>query len=201
MKRGTEKKAKKEGTALLILIYLLYLLLCMPIIFDARASLNGVQCAAEATVAAGAVSVGVQGVLAPAPGGTLPRFVPRYGSVKRRKLSRRTAKLKPMLQMLLDCAHWQHLEVIVRLGTDQADRTAVLCGAVRAAVEGITAMGRHIPPLVLHVQPDFASPCFAMTARCIFFVRAGDIMFAAVRAAVKKTRKEGLKWISIPSRA
>ena len=49
--------------------------------------------------------------------------------------------------------------------------------------------------------PVFGVPCFSPTAGGIRSDEDGDIIFAALTAALKKSGKEGFDWKSIPLRA
>ncbi|HIS94790.1 MAG TPA: hypothetical protein IAC19_03355 [Candidatus Ventricola gallistercoris] len=188
------------------LIYLLYLFLCLPLTVRAGVGINGVQSSVRASVSMLMVEAHFDGVIEHGGGAALPHVIPRYaqmpkqkGSVRERLRMARVAK--PYLRAAMEAAQWQQLEIDMRVGLEEAWETAVAAGAARALVfSALSGLG-CVPPCDLRIEPDFRAPCLVLNARCIFFVRAGDIMLAVIRNAVKKTQKEGLKWSSIPSRA
>lgn len=189
-----------------VLIYLLYLLLCVPLTVRAGVGINGVQSSVRASVSALVLEAHFDGVIEHGAGRVTPHLTPRYAQTPRKRTEVR-ARLRayraarPYLRAVMDAAHWQLLEIDMRVGLEEAWGTAVAAGAVRALVFSVLGGLGRIPPCDLRIEPDFRAPCLVLTARCIFFVRAGDIMLAVIRNAVKKTQKEGLKWSSIPSRA
>lgn len=187
-----------------VAVYILYLLLCLPVTVRAALGVNDVQSTVRLSVGALLAQADFEGVLERR--GTLAlRLKPRYGGGKGAGLPglrRGTIRAaRPFVRAVLDAASWQTLEIRLRLGLEEAWSTAVAAGAVRALARALLAGLRRAPPCDLRVDADFRAPCMVMTARCIFSVRAGDIMLAAVKTAVKKTQKEGVAWISIPSRA
>ena len=49
--------------------------------------------------------------------------------------------------------------------------------------------------------PVFGEPCFSLAVEGIFSAALGDVMYAALRATLKKSGKEGFGWKSIPLKA
>lgn len=196
------EKGQKGIFPVLLAVYIVYLLLCVPITVRASVGVNDVQSAARASVHALLVGASFDGVAVRRDGGLVWRLAPRYGGG--RTDGGRIRKIKaarPFAAAILRAAHWRRLEVRMRVGTQEAWSTALAAGSARALALALLAQMRHLPPCDLRVDADFRSPCMVLTARCIFSVRAGDIMLAVLKTAVKKTQKEGFKWISIPSKA
>lgn len=189
-----------------VLIYLLYLLLCVPLTVRAGVGINGVQSSVCASISVLMAEAHFDGVIEHGSGVVLPRVTPRYAQMPKPKGSARdrlraARSAMPYLRAAMEAAQWQQLEIDMRVGLEEAWETAVAAGAARALVfSALSGLG-CVPPCDLRIEPDFRAPCLVLNARCIFFVRAGDIMLAVIRNAVKKTQKEGLKWSSIPSRA
>lgn len=189
-----------------VLIYLLYLLLCVPLTVRAGVGINGVQSSVCASISVLMAEAHFDGVIEHGSGAVLPHVTPRYAQMPKPKGSARdrlraARAAMPYLRAVMKAAHWQQLEIDMRVGLEEAWGTAVAAGAARALVFSVLSGLGVVPPCDLRIEPDFRAPCLVLNARCIFFVRAGDIMLAVIRNAVKKTQKEGLKWSSIPSRA
>ena len=113
-----------------------------------------------------------------------------------------TAKcMKPLLQAALRALRWGQADVQVHIGLDGAAQTAMCAGAVYGGLSALmTSLGLGRVGRV-RVVPAFGGRKLEGAARCIFSFALGEIIFAVALAAVKKTRKEGLKWLSIPLRA
>ena len=88
-----------------------------------------------------------------------------------------------------------------RLGFEDAAETAVAAGCLRALLQALRAGIGSDAPCELRITPDFGGVGLVAHARCIFSCQAGDIMFAVIKTAVRKTRREGFGWKSIPLRA
>ena len=104
------------------------------------------------------------------------------------------------ISMLRRAARIGSLDANARVGTGDAMHTALAAGALQSALlAALCALGARQDAHV-RVTPDFAAPCLALHASCIFSVTAGDIILSAAASARRKKRKEGLRWSSIPSR-
>ena len=127
----------------------------------------------------------------------------RYG---RRTLNERTLRANAAslrrhgwaIRAALGCVRWGQLDVYLRVGTDEAWRTALLAGAARSLAASLTAVSDGRMPVDVRVDAAFDEPCFLLTARCIFSAMPGDVLFAVARAAVKKTQSAGFGWLSVP---
>ena len=111
---------------------------------------------------------------------------------------------RPQLASAPNMAAFNRLEQITlraRLGFEDAAWTAVAAGSIRALVLALRACLSSDAPCVLRITPDFGGVGLVAHARCIFSCQAGDIMFAVIKTAVRKTRREGFGWKSIPLRA
>ncbi len=177
---------------------IVYLLLCAPVTVRLVLSFNDIQSAARACVSALFLDADLEGLM-----------VRKSGTIhlKSRKkpemqLTRQQIGMaKPLFAEVMRAAHWEKMELRIRIGTGNAATTALAAGSVRAAGLSVLSCVKNRPPCDFRVEPVFKTPCVLIYARCIFFVRAGDIMIAAVKTAVKKMQKEGFKWINIPSKA
>lgn len=107
----------------------------------------------------------------------------------------------PYAIAVLRAVCFEHLGLDVRLGLGEACSTALAAGTAKAGVSALFSFLNPGAPCDLRIEPDFQSSCFLLSARCIFSACPGDIMFAVLKAAVKKSRKEGFGWKSIPLRA
>lgn len=188
----------------MLLVFLLYLLLSLRVTVRLSAGIGAQQSAVSASVGALGLWVRYEGVIVLE--GAKPHVQPRYGSKKRKgkKLKQRLDRCKrlwPWLRALVPCLDFARCDLLLRIGLGQADETAVAAGALRAAISALAASLPAAPPLRLHVQADFERPAFLGVGHCIFSFALGDIMFAAARFALRKTRREGFGWISIPLRA
>ena len=106
-----------------------------------------------------------------------------------------------LIRSLVKTVRWGHTQLRMRVGTQDAALTAMAAGAVRSCASAFQAMAGQRFPCEIRVEADFHKPCFVLAGRCIFSLVPGDIMFAVARAAVKKTQREGFKWLSIPLKA
>ena len=77
----------------------------------------------------------------------------------------------------------------------------MIAGAARSLAASLLAVSGGRIPCDVRVEAAFDEPCFLLAARCIFSAAPGDIMFAVIKTAVRKTRREGFGWKSIPLRA
>lgn len=190
----------------MMLVALIYLLLCMPVTVRASVGLSDAQNAVQTSVFALGVGMRFDGVIEKRADGLALHLTPRYGERKRKRHERMRSlsslkKAKPFLVAAMNEVEFTRLDLHMRLGMEEAWSTAVTAGAIRAAAASLLSCLQNVPPCDLRVEADFRAPCFLLTAHCIFSAMPGDIMFAVIKTAVKKTRKEGFKWISIPSRA
>lgn len=104
------------------------------------------------------------------------------------KSSWKTAFL--LAKSVFDAAHWQEIRLHIRIGTEEAWSTAVAAGMARATLCGMLAGLGRARQSDICIEPDFASQGLTAACRCIFFLRVGDIMFAAAKAAVKRRGKK-----------
>lgn len=165
---------------------LLYLALCTHVQVDVRLEANGKTPVLHTVYRAWGVSVYVS-----SQGGKLPQ------RRKIQKLSRFSFLVRAALRTL----RIGQIDLHTRIGLDDAAATAAVCGAVYAAANALAAISGHQPRSFICVDADFSGPCFVLAARCIFSIIPGDTVFAVVKAAAKKTQKEGFKWLSTPLKA
>lgn len=204
MKRG---EGEKRGISVLGVIYVLYLLLCLPVTVRLCIGLNDTQSAVQASAGVLGLQARFDGVIEQK--GKLPmvRIAPRYGKARKRKTGRTISMdalrmAKPYALAVVKIIRFSQVDLHMRVGMEDAAGTALTAGAVRALAAAFLSCMQGVPACDLRVEADFRAPCFLMTAHCIFSARPGDIMIAVVKTAVKKTQKEGFKWmVSIPSRA
>ena len=185
----------------MLLVAIGYLLLAMEITVRGRLCLFGDRGCVQLEAGALGVFVHIDNEVL-LRGGRV-RVLPRYGPARRKPAGhgsvRRLRAAKPYLLAALRAGRLAPVRLAIRLGLDDARYTAVAAGAVRAAVSALLCgLGT---PLELLVEPDFRAPCFLLAAQGIFSARPGDIMFAVLRTALNKKRREGFGWKSIPLRA
>ena len=185
---------------------LLYAVLSTHVLVDAGVGLHGLRGTTALSVRAYGVSLRLDGVIERTGIQLRLRLQPRYG---RRMLDERTLRANVdsfkrygwAIRAALCGVHWGQFDVYLRVGMDEAWITALITGASRSLAASLTAVSDGKMPVRVHVEAAFDEPCFLLASRCIFSVAPGDIMFAVAKAAVKKTRREGFGWLSIPLRA
>ena len=115
----------------------------------------------------------------------------------RKRLRRR---LGPYLRNAILCRRFESMVVHVRLGLGNAAETAVAAGMVHALACALFYPLNRNQTCDLRVKPEFDQTCLRAFLRGIFSFQLGDIMLAAIKAAVRK-RREGFRWKGIPLRA
>ena len=115
--------------------------------------------------------------------------------------TRRLKALWPLLRAALRAVTWGQTDIRMRVGFQEASLTAMLAGAARSGGSVLQAIAGQRFPCEVRVEPDFRATCFVLAGRCIFSLVPGDVMFAVIKAAVKKTQREGFSWLSIPLKA
>ena len=116
------------------------------------------------------------------------RYPPEKHLPKLDKIKLQTAFL--LAKSVFDAAHWQEIRLHMRIGTEEAWSTAMAAGMARATLCGMLAGLGRARQSDIRIEPDFASQGLTAACRCIFFLRVGDIMFAAAKAAVKRRGKK-----------
>ena len=200
------KRGKMGGMLLPLAAALLYFVLSTRVLMDASAGLSGAQGTAALSLRAGGLCLRFDGVLERAGAQLSLRYQPRYGErmLKEKTLRARASSLRRSAWAIragLRAVHWGQADVYLRVGTDEAWSTALFAGAARSLAAALTAASGGRIPCDVRVDASFDEPAFLLTARCIFSAAPGDIMFAVARAAVKKTQREGFRWLSIPLKA
>ncbi|MGN0772339.1 MAG: DUF2953 domain-containing protein [Candidatus Ventricola sp.] len=191
---------------MLSLIAALYLLLALRVRFRAEASVCGEGSSLSFAAGAAGVELRFDGELRREEGGLFLRVTPRYGAPlqfsKPTKLHiRRLRAARPYLLAAVRAGRLERVTLRARLGLEDAAATAVAAGSLRALVLALLARLDSKAPCELRVTPDFGGVGLAAHACCIFSCQAGDIMFAVIKTAVRKTGREGFGWKSIPLRA
>lgn len=129
---------------------------------------------------------------------------PIAGRISRRNAGARAKRLKKswtMIRAVLRAIHWGQADIHMRVGLGEAAQTAMIAGGAYAGISALQAVAGRSFPMEVHIEPDFRTSCFVLVGRCIFSLVPGDIMFAVLLAAVKKTRREGFRWKSIRLKA
>lgn len=85
---------------------------------------------------------------------------------------------------LLPHIRLEFLRAQTRLGLDDAALTAILCGALGAALHMLGCRARECGGI--SVTADFEKPCAQINFRAVISARAGDALRAAVRGVMKK---------------
>jgi len=184
----------------MILIALAYLLLALRVRISLCLSLSGTSGSLMLSAGAAGFRLRFDGEIRRVRDGLLLSLRPRYGKLSKdkqpQKESGRTLRIVRWYLWFARTGRMELLSLHVRIGLGDAAQTALAAGCIRAlAAAGFLRLESEADH-ELRVEPDFASPCFCMQARCIFSCQAGDIMLAAIRAG--KSRREGLSWKSIP---
>jgi len=131
------------------------------------------------------------------------RTAPRHGRQDKKEnpiRKRLRRRLVPYLRSVILGRRFESVVVHVRLGLGSAAETAIAAGAVHALACALLFPLEGRQTCDLRVTPDFDKACLNAYLRGIFSFQLGDIMLAALKAALKK-RKEGFRWKSIPLRA
>lgn len=179
------------------LVLVLYLLLCVRVRADVCAGAAKGRIGFSADVGALMVHIQVSGWIEGR------RIQTRFPLPKRKKKpdAKEIRKSWLTIRAVLREAEWELIALHLRAGLEDAGATAVLAGGVRALADGLLAGAGRENCGDIRIMADFAAQDAAAAAQCIVSMRVGDIMLAAARAAVKKKRKEGQRWRSIPSKA
>lgn len=185
-----------------IVIALFYLMLCFPVVVRAFTGLNDKQNSLQMEVSYLGLSVCFDAVLRfdiAKPG---VHLIPRYG---RKKANRQSTEVKSRIRRLrrfmtvyksLNKVH--ETQLYIRLGLGDAADTAAAVGVCRALAALLFVRLFPADSEKWHVEPDFDHPGLLLCFSSIFSASAGDIMFAAVRAALDNGKREGSAWKSIP---
>lgn len=191
---------------MLSLIAAVYLLLALRVRLQADASICGAGSSLSLAAGAAGVELRFDGVLRRGEDGFFLHITPRYGAPlhfsKPAKLHVRQLRIaRPYLLAAMHAGRLEQAALCARLGFEDAAGTAVAAGSIRALLLALRACLGGNAPCELHIVPDFGGVGLVAHARCIFSFQAGDIMFAVIKTAVRKTRREGFGWKSIPLRA
>ena len=184
---------------------MLYLALCMPVSLQAFAGLNDAESSFSFAARGLLISLRIDGLLAKAEGRLQGALRERYG--KQDDAGGNDVELlghpelRPFAKEVMHRAQAERIQIHLRIGMEEASSTAMASGAARAFLSSLVNSVQGPAPCEVEVEPDFQEPGFVLTARCIFFVRAGDLILAALKTAVKKLQREGLRWTSIPLKA
>ena len=191
---------------MLSLIAAVYLLLALRVRLQADASICGAESSLSLSAGAAGVELRFDGELRRGKDGFFLHITPRYGAPlhlsRPAKLHVRRLRIaRPYLLAAVRAGRLEQMTLRARLGFEDAAGTAVAAGSVRALLLAMCACFGSNAPCELRIMPDFGGEDLVAHARCIFSCQAGDIMFAVIKTAVRKTRREGFGWKSIPLRA
>lgn len=170
---------------------MIYLLLTVPVIGDLVLDISDAHRGVRLSLRAWGMSLRIEDK-------------PLKPGINRQSVGSRTKRLKknwPMLRAALRTIRWGQTDIRMRVGLGEAAQTAMIAGSVHAGVSALRAIVGQRFPIEAHIKPDFRAPCFVLVARCIFSMVPGDIIFAVLLAAVKKTGREGFRWRSIRLKA
>lgn len=188
---------------MLLWVGILYLALSLPVTVSVSVSVNERQSAVRGALFA--LGLGARFDALVAKHGLGLRLCPRYGQEikKKSRVNMHAVRtLHPIIREAIAQVDVRRFDLYIRVGLREAGHTALTAGALRSAAVALLSRLPTPRPCKVCVQPDFGGTCFLMTAHCIFRAMPGDIIFAALKAAIKMTRKEGFGWISsIPLRA
>ena len=98
------------------------------------------------------------------------------------RLKRNAAYLKKLLAL-------EYAGVYLRLGLEDAALTAAAAGACSAALHAAAALPACRGRCLIRIEPDYRRAGLSLYAQGIFSAMAGDIMFAALCAAISEGGK------------
>jgi len=172
---------------------LIYLVLCTRVLTDVSLELSSTRQRARALLRVGGLSFCIDRALA---------LRDKGASIKEKaQRFQRVRQFAWLFRAEMGVLRWGVVQIRMRIGTGDAAVTAVAAGMLHTLITAALGLAGVAGVSDVSVFPDFAKPCAVLRARCIFSFSLGDIMFAAVRAAVKKMQREGFKWLSIPLKA
>ena len=196
----------KGGKRVLSLIAAVYLLMALRVHIQADVSICGENSGLSLSAGAAGVELRFDGVLRRGENGFFLHLTPRYSaplhfSAPAKLRVRKLRMAWPYWLAAVRAGRLEQAALDARLGLQDAAQTAMATGSVRALLSALLACLGSEAPCDLHITPDFGGVGLVAHARCIFSCQAGDIMFAVIKTAVRKTRREGFGWKSIPLRA
>ena len=89
-------------------------------------------------------------------------------------------------RFLLQCASVNEININASVGLGEAWSTALAAGSIRAVLFSAFSFLRIAEHTAVYVVPDFSSAGFCVHLRCIFSLSAGDVMFSAIKEALKR---------------
>ena len=173
-----------------LLFGLLYLLLSMRIMVDVRVELGDARKGI-------CIALRIYGF-------RLYLDMPVRLHVNRSKAKGQVQKAKqfwPLIKAVIRTICWGQTDAYLHLGMQDAALLAMVSGALNAFGAALQAIAGQRFPFRMKTRTAFQTSGFELSARCIFSLVPGDIIFAVAKAAVKKTQREGFSWLSIPLKA
>lgn len=173
-----------------LIFALLYLLLSVRIMVDVRVELGNLRQGVY-------VAIGIYGL-------RLYLDMPVRLNINRNRAKgqiQNTKRFWPLIKAVLRTICWGQTDIRLRVGMQDAAFLAVASGALNAFGAALQAIAGQRFPFQMKAAAAFQTTGFGLSARCIFSLVPGDIMFAVAKAAVKKTQREGFSWLSIPLKA
>ena len=181
-----------------LLAAVIYLLLAMRMRIGLNVSLSGTR--GSVILSAGAAGIWLRYDAEIHLDKNQPLIRARYRAL-RKKEKRKTGKSLYMIRRYLWLAKTGRMDRIsfcARIGLEDAKETALAAGCLQAVASALLSAVNREGRQACFVFPDFDSSGYCAQLCCIFSCQAGDIMLAAIKAAVRKSRREGLGWKSIP---
>ena len=178
---------------MLALVAFVYLLLAMRVRIRTEVALCGTAGTLLLSAEAAGVAVRFDGEIHRKGNGIFLTIRPRYGRLsKEKKPGEERGMSLRLIRRYLWFARMGRMELLsldARIGLGDAAQTAVAAGSMQAIAAAAFSRLHSEADSVVCVMPDFERVGFCAQARCIFSCQAGDMMLAAVKAALKKTGK------------
>lgn len=174
------------------LLMIVYLLLAMNIKVYAGGALSGWQGSFFAEVGAAGLTLRIDGTI------DLNQRILRIRKGREIRLAGRR-KRKPALLRFIRAGRFEAVWIQMRLGLPDAAQTAVAAGAVRSSV--LSAAAVLGVPVRVFVEPDYHACLLLAAGQGIYSFRPGDIILAAIKAALNRKKREGFAWKNIPLKA
>ena len=182
---------------MLIVIAWVYITLCLRIRVQLEAAFADGQGGAAIRLGAYGLYVKREYVFVKGEKALSVRIAARHG--RKRKLNKAHPAsagfarfLRNYVINILRSGCFDSLKIHLQLGLGDACETAVAAGAAHALACALLAYTNNRNNYDPHIAPQFSGVCLRLHLQGLFFCQAGDILFAALKAAFRK-KKAGLK--------
>ena len=174
---------------MLALVAFVYLLLALRVHIRTEVALCGAAGTLLLSAEAAGVAIRFDGKIHRKGNGIFLTIRPRYGRLSKEKQPKEErGKSLRLTRRYLWFARMGRIELLsldARIGLGDAAQTAVAAGSMQALAAAAFSRLDSEADSVVCVMPDFERTGFCAQARCIFSCQAGDMMLAAIKAALK----------------